>query len=57
MGLTPEQVQRAQREYNRIQDSAIDVLVDALCDTIQQVTGRKPSDRLRDELFQAVRFN
>lgn len=42
--------------YHRAQDEKADALVSALCDTYTTITGRPASDRLRDELYQAVRF-
>lgn len=47
----------SRRRYQQKVDAATDELVDALCQTYARVTGRVADDRMRDELWQAVRFD
>ena len=57
MSVTPEQLKAEQRRYESAISVVEDVLTDALCATYKAVTGKEPSEQLRDELYNAIRFN
>ena len=44
-------------DYYRQHEVLIDILVDGLLTKYEEITGKKPTDKLREELYQAVRFD
>lgn len=54
--MADEDLKRAKTEYYHAMEGVTDILVGALCDTYRTVTGTPASDRLRDKLHDAVRF-
>lgn len=55
--LTPEETRAASREYHRARERATEAILDALCLTIKNITGVYPSDKLRDQLWEAIQFD
>jgi len=45
------------REYHRHREGETDTLVAAFAMIYEQITGKQVSDRLREQLYQAVRFD
>lgn len=43
-------------EYHKADEARLDVLVNALCNRYEELTGKKPTDRLREDIYQALRF-
>lgn len=43
-------------DYQKQLEVCTDILVDALLCKYEEVTGRKPTDKLREELYQILRF-
>lgn len=52
-----ETMKRVKRNYHQAHDAVVDVVLDALCTTYKEVTGKEAGDRLREELYQAIRFD
>lgn len=52
-----EVIKDSATHFFRRKEDATDVVVNALAYTFKMVTGKDASDKLRDELFQAVRFH
>ncbi len=50
-------IKRNKERYTAAIDVVEDVVLDALLGTYQDVTGKKPSDRLREALYDAIRFH
>lgn len=50
-------IKRTSKQYNAAMEAVEEVLVDAMCDMFQEVTGKQASNRLREALHEAVRFN
>jgi hypothetical protein len=55
--LSAEQAKRLSRQYDREREQSLETLLDAICMTIEQVTGVKPGDRLRERLHDAIQFD
>jgi hypothetical protein len=53
--LDEETFKRRQRDYTGAVEFADEILVDVLCAAFQRMTGTKCSDRLEDDIRQALR--
>lgn len=54
--MTPERLKQMKTDYSRAEESLAEVVVNAMCETYREVTGKPASDRLVEELHQVVRF-
>jgi hypothetical protein len=44
-------------DYYRQREAMTNILVNALLDKYREVTGKQPSDKLYDELYEVLRFD
>jgi len=57
VNMDAAELKRTAQQYHRAAEVAEQIVADALCDTFRQITGKAPSDRMREAIFDAVRFN
>lgn len=55
--LTPEQIKEFSTAYYEANERKVEVVLEALCRTIKNITGVYPNDKLRDALYYAIQFD
>lgn len=50
------EIERAKTAYYRASEEVEWIVTDALCATYKKVTGKPVTDRIREALFDAIRF-
>jgi hypothetical protein len=55
--MTPERTKEFRTMYHREMEAVEETVTMALCETYKSVTGKPASDRLRDAIADAIRFN
>jgi hypothetical protein len=55
--MSPERLKEIRRSYERARTEIEGIVGQALCETYRKVTGKEPSDRLREAFEDAIRFN
>lgn len=53
--MTPERLKQIKSNYNRASEALDEIIVNAMCETYREVTGKPASDRLVEALHEAVR--
>lgn len=55
--MTPEQLKIAKRQYHRDIETVEDGLANAMLTTYEAVTGKQASERFREKIIDALRFD
>lgn len=55
--MDADELKRTAKRYHQAAEAAEDIVTDALCATYKHITGKEPSDRMRESIFDAIRFN
>jgi hypothetical protein len=45
-----------EKDYHKAREKAVEILADAMCEVYKMLTGAHASDKLREALYEAVRF-
>jgi hypothetical protein len=55
--MDADRLKRFKTEYYHRHEGVTETVVDALCVTYEQVTGKRASESIREGIYQAVRFD
>lgn len=55
--LTPEQLKEFRNQYHNAKEQEVEVILRAICKTIQNITGVYPNERFREKLYETIRFD
>jgi hypothetical protein len=55
--MNPSRITELRRQYHRARGEVEDVVANAMCETYREITGQIPSDKLREAIAEAVRWN